>query len=49
MLKDKIYLFNQYLLNDKYMPGVRDKTIAYKVDKSLCSHGGYVPGTGGIK
>lgn len=31
------------------MPAVRGKTIAYKVDKSLCSHGDYIPGTDGIK
>lgn len=31
------------------MLGVRGKTIAHKIDKSLCSHGDYFPGTGGIK
>lgn len=31
-----------------YMPGARRKTV-YKVDKSLCSHGGGIIGIGVIK
>lgn len=51
-----MYLFTQYLLNGKYVPGARGKTTAYKADKSaykadksLCSHGGYILGIGGIQ